>query len=86
MTRFNIGEARIVRDHNIDRKKLPLGGDALGHLSRCSAAGSTPSLPGARSRSNDLGSARPSAGAEPVFWEIVAILRGKRIPLFVKML
>jgi hypothetical protein len=26
MLRFNIGEARSVRDHNIDRKKLPLGG------------------------------------------------------------
>jgi hypothetical protein len=30
----NIGEARITRDHNIDRKKWLLPGDALGHFHR----------------------------------------------------
>jgi hypothetical protein len=85
MTSFNIGEARTVRDHNIDRKKLPLAADALGYSSRCSAAGSTPSWHGP-DRAPMISGARLQGSTEPVFLEIVAILRGKRIPLFVKML
>jgi len=74
---LNISEARITRDHNIDRKKSLLERGVRGAFS---------SLPRAREHTRVAGDRSGSNGAAPAFFGIVTILDGKRIPLFLNML
>jgi hypothetical protein len=65
-------------------KKLLFAGDALQHFHRGSAGGSMTPLPGVR-RAPMISRSAPRQAKSRLF-EIVLILDGKRIPLFLKML
>jgi hypothetical protein len=82
----NIGEARITRHHNIDRKKLLRAGDALGHFHRPVAGGSTTPRHGGWSSSRSLPERPRRRPAMRRFFAIAAFFTGKQIPLSLKML
>jgi hypothetical protein len=86
----NIGEARLSRDHNIDRKEIALRGRRFGTIFSLPApAEARRRRGGARSVSNGL-IERPGPDAGKAgscrFLGNVAILYRKQIPLFLKML
>jgi hypothetical protein len=86
MKSLNIGEARITRDHNIDRKET-CRSPATHRVIRLAAArqGARARRRGADRAPMIFRSARPPAGAAPDFRDF-ALLDGKLIPLFLKML
>jgi hypothetical protein len=87
MMSLNIGEARITRDHNIDRKEIAVRRRRVGAFSSSRRRRERDTFPGAGRVPMVLRQAPP-----PVFFGIfgnfgiVANLGGKRIPLFPKML
>jgi hypothetical protein len=83
----NIGEARIARDHNIDRKEIALPVAPRSIFVAAAPAGARHRFggPGSNGLAEGPAAGRRRAGFLGIFG-IVANLGGKRIPLFPKML